>query len=68
MNTRKKPARRVEDNEVQEEIPPQVEDVKQVPQGAQGDQVPIVGEVNDPPELSNRDIREALPFFFYHKP
>ena len=58
MNTRRTPARRVEDNEVQKEIPPQVEEVKQ------GDQVPIVGGGNDvsvvPPELSDRDIREAL--------
>ena len=68
MNTRRTSARRVEENEVQEEIPLEVEEVEQVPQGAQGDQVPIVGEVNDPPELSNRDIREALPFIFYHKP
>ncbi|XP_015087016.1 uncharacterized protein LOC107030146 [Solanum pennellii] len=65
MNTRRTPDRRVEKNDVHEEIPPQVE---QVPQGdqvpPQGDQVPIVEGGNDvpivPPELSIRDIREAL--------
>ena len=41
MNTMRTPARRVEENEVQEEISPQVE---QVPQG---DQVLIVGGGND---------------------
>ncbi|TMX00689.1 hypothetical protein EJD97_000340, partial [Solanum chilense] len=51
------PTRRVEENEVQEEIPHQVEEVEQVPQG---DQVPIVGGGDDPPKLSNKDIREAL--------
>ena len=49
---------------MQEEIPPQVEKVEEVPQGAQGDEVPIGGQGNDvlvvPPELSYRDIREAL--------
>ena len=39
MNTRRTPARRVEENEVQEDIPPQVEEVEQVPQGSQCDQV-----------------------------
>ena len=57
MNTRRTPDRRVEENEIQEEIPPQVEEVEQ---GAQGDQVPIVGGSYDLPELCNRDIREAL--------
>ena len=60
MNTRRTSARRVEENEVQEEIPLEVEEVEQVPQGAQGDQVPIVGGGDDAPELSNRDIREAF--------
>ena len=54
------PAKRVEENEVQEEIPPQVEDVEPVPQGAQCDQVPIMGGGDDVPELSDRDIREAF--------
>ena len=48
-----------------EEIPPQVEQVEKVPQGAQvpphGNQVPIVEGGNYvpvvAPELSNRDIR-----------
>ena len=31
---RRTPTRKVEDNEVQEEIPPQVEEVENVPQGA----------------------------------
>ena len=44
MNTRRTPATRVKENDVHQEIPPQVE---QVLQGAQGDQVPIVGGDND---------------------
>ena len=46
INTRRTPATRVEENEVQEEIPDKVEELEQAPQvsqGAQGDQVPIVG-------------------------
>ena len=54
-------ARRLEEGRVDEEVPPQVE---QVPQGAQGDQIPIVGRGNDvsvvPPEMTNGDTREAL--------
>ena len=38
-----------EENEVQEDIPPQVEEVEKIPQGAQGDQVPIVGGGDAPP-------------------
>ena len=53
MNARRTPTRRVEENEVQEEIP-------QGAQFPQGDQVPIVGVGDEPRELSNRDIREAL--------
>ena len=63
INTRRTPATRVEENEVQEEIPDKVEELEQAPQvsqGAQGDQVPIVGWGNDVPKLTNRDIREAL--------
>ena len=63
MNTRRTPARRVMENYMHEEIPPQVEQVSQCSQGVQGDQVPIVEGGNDatvvPPELSNSDIREA---------
>ena len=52
MNMRRTPARWLQENEVQEQIPPQVDEV---------DQVPIVGEGNEHPlELSNRDFREAL--------
>ena len=47
MNTISTLARRVEENDVQEEIPPQVEEVEKVPQGTQGDKVPIVGGRND---------------------
>ena len=51
-------SRRVDENDVHEEVPPQVE---QVPQG---DQVPIVGGGNDvsvvPPEFCNSNIRESL--------
>ena len=60
MNTKRTPARRVGDNEVQEEIPPQVEEIEKVPQAAQCDQVPNVGGGYDPPKLNDRDIREAL--------
>ena len=42
---------------MQEEIPPQVEEVEKVPQG---DKVPIVARGDDVPELSNKDIREAF--------
>ena len=38
MNTRRTSARRVEENEVQEEIPLEVEEVEQVPQGSNGAQ------------------------------
>ena len=47
INTRRTPARRVEENEVQEKIPPQVEEVEQVPQGALGDQVTNVEGGNE---------------------
>ena len=57
MNTTRTPTRRVEDNEVQEEIPPQVKEVEQVLQGAQ---VTNVGGGDDSPKLSNRDIEEAF--------
>ena len=60
MNTKRKPTRRVEENEVKEMIPSQVEEVEQVPQGGQGDQVPIVGGGYEPPEFSNRDIGDSL--------
>ncbi|TMW86814.1 hypothetical protein EJD97_020854 [Solanum chilense] len=58
---RRTPAKRVEENDVHEGVPPQV---KKVEKFLQGDQVPIGGQGNDvpvvPPELSNSDIREAL--------
>ncbi|TMW89911.1 hypothetical protein EJD97_016460 [Solanum chilense] len=67
MNTRRTSARILEENDVNEEIPPQVEQVIQGDQAAQvyqGDQVPIVGGGNDvlvvPPKMTNGDIREAL--------
>ena len=60
MNTRRTLARRVKENDVEEEIPPQVDVVENVSQGSQGNQLPIVGLGNDvpviPPELSNSDI------------
>ena len=46
MNASRTPTRRVESNEMQEEIPLQVEEVEQV---SQGDQVPIVGGGDDVP-------------------
>ena len=67
INTRRTPIRRVEDNNVNEEIPPQVEQVEQFLQGAQGGtkyQVPIVEEGNDvpvnPPEMTSGEIKEAF--------
>ncbi|TMX01730.1 hypothetical protein EJD97_023781 [Solanum chilense] len=60
-------ARRLEEERMNEEIPPQVEQVEQVPhdgegvQGAHGCQVPIVGECNEVlPEMHIRDIRVVL--------
>ena len=47
-----------------DDIPPQLEKVEQVPQGFEGDQVPIVGGSNCvllvTPKLTNREIREAF--------
>ena len=58
MNTRRTPARRVNKNDVNEDIPPQVDQV------SQGDQVPIMGGGNDvlvvPSKMNNGEIREAL--------
>ena len=58
MNIRRTLVRRVEENDVNEEIPPQVQKV------SQGDQVPIVGRSNDVPvvprEMTNGEIREDL--------
>ena len=45
INTRRTPTRRVEEIKVQEEIPPQVEEVEKV---SQGDRVPIVGGGEEP--------------------
>ena len=60
MYTRRMAARRLEDERVDEEIPPQVE---QVHQGAQVVKVPIKDQRNEvevvPPGM-NREIREAL--------
>ncbi|TMW95587.1 hypothetical protein EJD97_008631 [Solanum chilense] len=61
MNTRRMTARRLEEGKVNEEIPPQVE---QVLQGARNTQVPIVEGGNDVPvvplEMTNGEIRETL--------
>ena len=58
MNKRRTPARSVKENDVNEDIPPQVDQV------SQGDQVPIMGGGNDvlvvPSEMTNGEIREAL--------
>ena len=55
---------RVEENDVNQEIHPQVDEVEQVTQGSQGDQVPIGGQGNEvkvvPPKMTNGEIREAL--------
>ncbi|TMX02267.1 hypothetical protein EJD97_022190 [Solanum chilense] len=70
MNMRRTPARRVEENDVNEGLPPRgghVPQVDKVPQGSKGalnDQVPIVEGLNEvlivPQEIANREIREAL--------
>ena len=65
---RKTSSRRVEENDVNEEIPPQVEQVLQYGQGVQGAQVPPQGDDipnveggNEVPvvhsDLTNQDIR-----------
>ena len=54
---RRKPSSRVEENEVQQELSPHLEEVQQF---TQGNQVPIVSVGYDIPELSNKDIRETL--------
>ena len=61
-------ARRLEKGKVDEEVPPQVQQVEKVLQGARippkGVQVPIGGEGNEvpvvPTEMINGEIREAL--------
>ena len=55
-------ARRVEENEVQEEISHQVYEVPQGPQGYRGDKVPIIGGGDDVLELS-KGILERLCLF-----
>ena len=60
MNTKRTPTRRLYENEMQQEIPPQAQEVLQVPEDALCDQVHIVAGADDDPELSNRDIREAF--------
>ncbi|TMX04500.1 hypothetical protein EJD97_008041 [Solanum chilense] len=67
MNARTTPSRRVEEIEVNEEIPPQVEQVEKVHEGAQGARnarVSIVEEGNDVPlvtwEMTYGEIKEAL--------
>ena len=70
MNTKRTPARIVEENDLNEEVPHRVEQVEkvpqlsQVPQGYKCDQVPIKCGGNYvpvvPPEITNVEIREAL--------
>ena len=67
MITRRMVARRLEKGRVNEEIPPQVEEVQPVlqgDQGARGVQVPIGGQGNEvsvvPTEMTNGEIREAF--------
>ena len=70
MNMRRTLTTRVEENDVHEEISPQVEKVKQVLQGGQGTQGamvyldPIVDGGNDvsviSPDLANGEIRDDL--------
>ena len=66
--------RRLEEERVNEEIPPQVKQVEQVPQGGQGvqgskvppqgDNIPNVEGVNEVPvvhlKFTSQEIREAL--------
>ena len=73
MNTRRITTRRYEDERVNEEVPPKVEQVEQVPQGGQvtqgaqdaqvpprSDPIPNVERGIEVPEMSNREIREAF--------
>ncbi len=69
MNTRRTLTRRVDENDVNEDIPRQVEQVPRVAlgdQGAQGYQSLFGGQGNEvsvvPLEMTNGDIREALLF------
>ena len=56
MNTRSTPTRRVEENDVHEDIPPQVDQVPQDGKGAQGDHIPNVEGGIEVSEMSNREI------------
>ena len=67
MNTRRNLTRRVEENDVNEELRfrgGHVPQVEHVPQGVQYDQVPNVEGGNEvpvvPPKMANAEIREAL--------
>ncbi|XP_015170329.1 uncharacterized protein [Solanum tuberosum] len=61
MNTRGRPARRVGEEDVNEEVPPQV---VQNGQGVQCNQVPIGEQENEvpvvPPDMTNEEIRSAF--------
>ena len=61
MNTRRTTASRVEENDVNEQIPPLVE---QVPPSSQYDQLSIRGKCNEvpvvPPNMTNEEIREDI--------
>ena len=73
MNTRRMTARRFEEDRVNEEVHPHVEQVEQVPQGGhdvqgaqdaqvplQGDPIPNVERDIEVPEMYNREIREVV--------
>ncbi|TMX05346.1 hypothetical protein EJD97_023717, partial [Solanum chilense] len=73
MNTRRMASRRMEEEMVNEEVPPQVEKVEKVPQGGkgvqgvkdaqvhpQGDPIPNVEGGVEVLEMSDREFREAL--------
>ena len=65
INTRRTVSRIVAENEVQEEIPSQVEEVEKVPQGSkvsQGDQVPILGGGDEDPRIRVIGILDRLGF------
>ncbi|TMX05337.1 hypothetical protein EJD97_024185, partial [Solanum chilense] len=67
MNTKRMASTKLDEGRVNEEVPPQVKQVlqgTQRAQGAQGVQLPIRGQGNEvivvPPEMTNREIRDAL--------
>ncbi|TMW95415.1 hypothetical protein EJD97_008897 [Solanum chilense] len=61
MNTRSTPSRRVQENDVNGEIPPHVEQVPKGTQCAHGDQLPIGGQGNEESKLGRiaRNLKKS---------